>query len=82
MPRGGKRQNAGRPSLLEANIKALVMDRSWDILFHYLGDENNDLKDRVRVASVLASKAVPQDINVGGQKDNPIKQEMVVRWQS
>ena len=72
MPRGGPRPNSGRPSLLDESLRSRVIGKSWKIIEEFLNDENEPKRDRVKVAEHLAGKSVPQDINLGGQKENPL----------
>lgn len=72
MPRGGARPNSGRPSVVDEALRKRVIEKSWAIVEKFYDDKNEDLKDKLKVASYLAGKSVPQDINLGGQKDNPL----------
>jgi hypothetical protein len=72
MPRGGSRPNSGRPSMVDEALRTRVIEKSWDIVEKFYDDVSEDLKDKLKVASYLAGKSVPQNINLGGQADNPL----------
>lgn len=70
---GGKRANqTGRPSLLKSEQLAALSMESVDLTRKYIYDESVPLKDRADVFSRIAVKVMPQDINLGGQADNPL----------
>lgn len=69
---GGARKGGGRPSLVSEELRARVIEKSWDIIHDFLNDETEPKRDRVKVAEHLAGKSVPQNINLGGQKENPL----------
>jgi len=66
MPRGGSRPNSGRPSVVDEQLRKRVIEKSWDIVEKFYDDPNEDVKDKLKVASYLAGKSVPQDVNLGG----------------
>ena len=70
---GGKRANQnGRPSLLKAEqLAALSMD-CISLTREYIHNPEVPLKERADVFSRIATKVMPQDINLGGQADNPL----------
>lgn len=72
MAKGGYREGSGRPSLIDEGLRARVISKSWAIIQAFLDDENEPKRDRVKVAEHLAGKSVPQDINLGGQANNPL----------
>jgi len=79
MPSGGARKNtggarpgAGRPSLLKSEQLAALSMRCVELTKAYIDDESIPLRDRVDVFSRIAVKVMPQDINLGGQADNPV----------
>ena len=69
---GGARAGGGRPSLVDEQLRKRVIEKSWDIVEKFYDDSKEDIKDKLKVASYLAGKSVPQDINLGGQADNPL----------
>jgi hypothetical protein len=70
--RGGPGRGQGRHSALkEDQIKALSMS-CIDLTIKYIYNEEVPLKDRADVFSRIAVKVMPQDINLGGQADNPL----------
>ena len=69
---GGARAGGGRPSLIDEQLRSRVIEKSWDIVEKFYDDVSEDLKDKLKVASYLAGKSVPQNINLGGQADNPL----------
>jgi hypothetical protein len=70
---GGKRANQnGRPSLLKSEQLAALSMRCVELTKKYIDDKSVDLKDRAEVFSRIATKVMPQDINLGGQADNPL----------
>jgi hypothetical protein len=69
---GGARAGGGRPSLVDEQLRKRVIEKSWDIVEKFYDDPNEDVKDKLKVASYLAGKSVPQDVNLGGQADNPL----------
>lgn len=72
MPRGGARPNSGRPSIVDEALRARVIEKSWSIIEEFYNDQNESNSDKRKVASYLAGKSVPQNINLGGQPDNPL----------
>ena len=69
---GGARPGGGRPSLVDEKLRARVIEKSWAIIDAFYNNANEDAKDKLKVASYLAGKSVPQDINLGGQVENPL----------
>lgn len=70
---GGKRANqTGRPSLLKSEQIAALSMRCVELTKKYIDDESVPLSDRADVFSRIAVKVMPQDINHGGQADNPL----------
>lgn len=63
---GGKRPGAGRPSLVDESLRKRVIEKSWAIVEEFYDSENENVKDKLKVASYLAGKSVPQDVNLGG----------------
>lgn len=80
MAKGGYRPNSGRPTLLNEQIRVHVLEKAWDMIRDYLQDDKEPLKERIKVAEHLAGKSVPQNINLGGQSDNPVDTILTVRW--
>lgn len=64
---GGARPGGGRPSLVDENLRKRVIEKSWAIVEKFYDDKNEEAKDKLKVASYLAGKSVPQDVNLGGQ---------------
>jgi hypothetical protein len=69
---GGARPGAGRPSLIDEGLRARVISKSWEIIESFLNDPREARSDKIKVAEHLAGKSVPQNINLGGQADNPV----------
>jgi len=69
---GGARPGAGRPSMVDEALRSRVIQKSWNIIEEFYDDEGEDKADKRKVASYLAGKSVPQNINLGGQDGNPI----------
>lgn len=63
---GGSRQGAGRPSLIDEELRARVMQKSWDIISDFYLDPNQPLDKKIKTAEHLAGKSVPQNVNVAG----------------
>lgn len=78
MARGGSRPNSGRPSIVDEELRKRVIEKSWDIVEKFYDDPNEEAKDKLKVATYLAGKSVPQNINLGGQPDNPYGIQIVI----
>lgn len=55
-------KNSGNHSKLDASIRALVIDRSWLELHSYLISKDVSQEDKIKVATVLASKSMPTEL--------------------
>lgn len=87
MPRGGARPNtggarpgAGRPSMVDEALRSRVIGKSWSIIEDFYNDENESDADKRKIATYLAGKSVPQNINLGGQDGNPLNNVVTFRW--
>ena len=69
---GGARKGAGRKSILEEGRIQDLISTSIDVTDRFLKDENIPLEKRAEIASRVASKRIPSDVNIGGQQDNPL----------
>lgn len=72
MPRGGARPNSGRGTILDDIKLAEILNISSGIALRFMRDESIPIEKRVEVASRFIAKRIPQDINLGGQKENPL----------
>lgn len=72
MPPGGKRAGAGRKPMLQEGRIADLVNASIDVTNRFLADETIPLERRAEIASRVACKRIPTDVNLGGQKDNPL----------
>lgn len=78
--RGGYRPNSGRPSLLDEELRARVLTKSWELLDDYIKDETEPRRDRIRVAGFLAQKSVPQNLAVSGElTHNIFMQDLIAK---
>ena len=59
---GGKKGRSGRKSFQDEKLKALVINKSWDILSKAL--ENSKVKaiEKRKIALELAKKTIPQEV--------------------
>ena len=71
MARGGARPGAGAKPLHEQVCRMQDLNRCWDVVMEYINSDA-PLDKRADLASKLAIKSVPQDINLGGQDGNPL----------
>ena len=70
---GGKRANqTGRPTLLKEEQLAALSMECISLTREYIHNKDVPLKDRADVFSRIAVKVMPQDINLGGQANNPL----------
>lgn len=69
---GGARAGAGRKSILEEGRIADLISTSIDVTHRFLKDNSIPIEKRAEIASRVASKRIPSDINLGGQADNPL----------
>ena len=67
--------------MVDEALRARVIEKSWDIIEKFYDDPNEDGADKRKVASYLAGKSVPQNVNLGGQPGNPIEQRAILTWQ-
>lgn len=56
---GGKRPGAGRPSLVDESVRAIVVTKCWSLLQEFFTDPKESRREKIKVAQVLASKAMP-----------------------
>jgi hypothetical protein len=80
MASGGSRPGSGRPSLIDEGLRSRVISKSWSIIEEFFNDPNESLADKRKTASYLAGKSVPQNINLGGQENNPLNNIISFRW--
>lgn len=68
MARGGARPGAGAKPLHKQVCRMQDLNRCWDVVMEYINSDA-PLDKRADLASKLAIKSVPQDINLGGGLD-------------
>jgi len=80
MPRGGVRPNSGRKTILEEGRINDLIKTSVAVTQQFLSDTSIPLERRAEIASRVAAKRIPNDVNIGGQPDNPIN-VVTLQWE-
>ena len=59
---GGKRANSGRKSWVDEEIRAAVVNKSWEVLKEALDDKRISKWQKRRIALEIAKKSMPTQI--------------------
>ena len=70
---GGKKGRSGRKSLKDDIAIADLYKLSTKTVMRYLEKKGVKHEKRVKIAIEIVKKGMPQNINLGGQKDNPLE---------
>ncbi len=78
----GKKGRSGNWSQLKKDIMNVNLDLCDAILHEYLMSDSIDNKEKVARIIPLLTKRIPQKVDVGGQKDNPLNTSLVIKWEN
>lgn len=77
--RGGARPGAGAKPIAAQVCRIADIQRCWDVVMEFVKSDA-PLAQRAEMASKIAVKAVPQNVNLGGQEDNPLNNVFTFKW--
>jgi len=72
----------GRPKKTTERVRRAVLRLSWHTILRYMKDEKVSMREKIRVAEKLASKDIPADVKIEGDRQvTPIVIHMPENYQ-